>query len=371
MRVLHINLEKGWRGGERQTLLLLQGLRAAGHAVTLAARAGAPLAQRARDADIPVLDCRGGAALARLLLARRGADDLIHAHTAQAMSLLALLRPVLPAALVFTRRTAFDKPGRARRQRWKWSRADALVAISQAAAAGPRALGLAVAVIPSAVQPWAADPERAQALRHRLGLAAPAVGALPPTRGGQAGAAPRPPVLLTTAALSPEKDPLTLVRAVQILQADFPGLICLHCGADGAAASAVRAEIQALGLQDRVLLQGFQARVGDYFALADLYVSSSLAEALGTSVLDACLAGLPVVATAVGGHPEILAPDRGLLVPAGDPRALARRIAWLLRHPRAAQAMARRAQAHVAQQYSVPAMVAAYVRLYAACLARR
>ncbi|MGB6006713.1 glycosyltransferase family 4 protein [Castellaniella sp.] len=345
MRVLHLNLEKGWRGGERQTLFTLQGLQAAGHQVALAARAGGPLAQRAEAAGIPVFSCSGSLALARLLLSRRRSYDVIHAQTAQAMSLLAFMRPVLRAVLVFTRRTAFDAPDRVRRQRWKWGRADALVAISQAAAAAPRACGLAAIVIPSAVEPHQADPVRVEALRRQFGLAGRRV-------------------LVTAAALSPEKDPLTLIEAVNRLRADHPDVICLHCGADGAAADAARARVQALGLQDHYRFAGFQGQVGDCLALGDVYVSSSRFEALGTSVLDACLAGLPVVATDVGGHGEILDPDRGLLAPAGDDLAMARRIAWVLDHADAAQAMARRAQAHVAQAYSVPTMVAAYQQLY-------
>ncbi|CAM5192778.1 hypothetical protein CDEF62S_02904 [Castellaniella defragrans] len=59
MRILQINLERGWRGGERQTLLTLQGLRAHGHAAELLARAGDALAQRAASAGIPVHECAG------------------------------------------------------------------------------------------------------------------------------------------------------------------------------------------------------------------------------------------------------------------------------------------------------------------------
>jgi glycosyltransferase involved in cell wall biosynthesis len=345
VRVLHLNLEKGWRGGERQTLLTLQGLRAAGHDAALAARADGPLAQRAQAAGIPVLACRGALDLARVLLAHRRDFDVIHAQTAQAMSLLALLRPVLRAALVFTRRTAFDAPDKARRQRWKWSRADAVVAISAAAAAAPRALGLSVILIPSAVETAPADPDRVAALRRQHGLAGRRV-------------------LVTAAALSPEKDPLTLIEAVERLRADHPDVLCLHCGADGAAAPEARERVRALGLEDHYRFAGFQAHVADALAAAQVYVSSSRREALGTSVLDACLAGLPVVATDVGGHPEILLPDRGLLAPAGDPDTLARRIAWVLDHPEAARSMAGRAQAHVAQAYSVPAMVDGYLRVY-------
>ncbi|WP_417275883.1 glycosyltransferase family 4 protein [Castellaniella sp.] len=345
MRILQINLEKGWRGGERQTLFILQGLQAAGHSVGLAARCGGPLAKRAKEAGIPILPCRGTADLLRALWRVRASFDVMHAQTAQAMTVLAVLRPVLKAALVFTRRTAFQSGGRPWRQRWKWARADALVAISAAAAAAPRDLGLEVQLIPSAVQPMLPDPAQVQALRARFGL------------DGHR-------VLVTAAALSPEKDPLTLIEAVHQLRQQHPDVVCLHCGAEGAAAAGARACVDALGLQKHYLFAGFQSQVGNVLAVADVYVSSSRFEALGTSVLDACLAGLPVVATRVGGHPEILLPDRGLLVPAGDAAHLAQRLAWVLDHRDAAREMAERAQAHVRQEYSVPAMVERYLRLY-------
>lgn len=345
MRILHLNLEKGWRGGERQTLLTLRGLRAGGHEVALAARAGGPLAERAAAEGIRVFGCGGAPGLARVLLMAGWRYDVLHAQTAQAMSLLAVLRPMLRPALVFTRRTAFDAPGAADRHRWKWSRADALVAISEAAAAAPRALGLPVTVIPSAVESVQADPEGVRGLQARFGLAGRRV-------------------LVTAAALSPEKDPLTLIEAIAILRRDHPDVACLHCGADGAAAGAARARVAELGLQDHYRFAGFLPQVADALALAEAYVSSSRFEALGTSVLDACLASLPVVATDVGGHREILAPDRGLLVPAGDAATLARRISWVLDHPQAARAMGDRARETAAREYAVPAMVARYESLY-------
>src|SRR5690606_648774 len=136
-----------------------------------AARTGAPLAGRAAAQGIPVLGCGGPLGLVRILLTKGWRYDVIHAQTAQAMSLLAALRPVLRPALVFTRRTAFDAAGAAGRHRWKWARADALVAISAAAAAAPQALGLPVTLIPSAVEAATPDPQGMDALRARFGLA--------------------------------------------------------------------------------------------------------------------------------------------------------------------------------------------------------
>jgi len=248
---------------------------------------------------------------------------------------------------VFTRRTAFGPRRHPGRARWKWLRADAFIAISEAAAQAPRDLGLDVRVIPSAVEARPADPQGAEALRERHALQGRTV-------------------LMTAAALSPEKDPGTLIEAVAILAAARPDLVCLHCGADGAAGEAARARVQALGLEDAYRFVGFQPRIEDFLALARVYVSSSRSEALGTSVLDACLAGVPVVATAVGGHLETLAQGRGLLCEPGDADAMARRIARVLDHPAQAAAMAERAREHAARAYSVPAMVAAYLAVYRA-----
>lgn len=352
MRVLQINLERGWRGGERQTLLTLQGLRAAGHEAELLARSGGALGERAAASGIPVHACQGALGMSRFLLGAGRRYDLWHAQTAQAMSILAAWRPLLGVPVVFTRRTAFAARGGDRRRRWKWSRADALVAISQAAAQAPRDLGLPVCVIPSAVEPVPPDPARVETLRAAFSLAGRRV-------------------VVTAAALSPEKDPLTLIEAVARVRESVPDILCVHCGADGAAAASARERAVALGLGDHYRFVGFQPHVADFLAVAELYVSSSRHEALGTSVLDACLARVPVVATDVGGHRETLAPDRGLLVPAGDAAALARKMLWVLTHCDVAQAMAQRAQAYVAEVYSVPAMVAGYQELYAALLRGR
>ncbi|HUH40363.1 MAG TPA: glycosyltransferase family 4 protein [Castellaniella sp.] len=351
MRILQLNLERGWRGGERQTLLTLHGLRTAGHQAELLARAGGRLAQAARAQGFEVHEVSGVLGMLIWLLRHGTRFHILHAQTAQAMSLLALLRPLVRRPIVFTRRTAFSpKPNRGR-TRWKWAQADALVAISQAAAQAPQGLGLDAQIIPSAVEFRPPDPMVVGALRKQYELQGKTV-------------------LLTAAALSPEKDPTLLIQAVALLSRERPELVCLHCGAEGAAGAVARERVQALGLGGIYRFVGFQARVEDFLALADVYVSSSRFEALGTSVLDACLAGVPVVATAVGGHPEILAPDRGLLCESGDAEGMAARIAELLDQPAEAARMAQRAREHVLHHYSVPTMVGSYLQIYTGLVGR-
>ncbi len=275
--------------------------------------------------------------------------DIIHAQTAQSFSILALLKPLLKSRLVFTRRTAFNNKSKPKRQLWKWSKADALVAISQAAALLPRQLGLDIKIIPSAVQIAAVNIDAVKQIQTELALE-------------------NKTVLFTAAALSQEKDPFTLIRAVDILRQTFPDIICLHCGAEGAVAAQAKQLVIELGLENHYLFLGFQNNIPDYLSLADIYISSSTFEALGTSVLDACLAGVPVVASEIGGHKEILEPDYGLLAQAQDAAAFAKKITWLIQHPEPAQKMAKRAQEMVSEQYSVPSMVASYEKLYKSLL---
>lgn len=349
MRILHLNFERSWRGGERQTLLLLQGLQQQGHTVALLARAASPLAKRAQTAGITVYEATGTWSMITSILKYASKYQILHAQTSQSFSLLAVLKPLIKAALVFTKRTAFNNKSKPGRQRWKWSKADALVAISNAAAQAVRDLGLVASIIPSAVQTMSSSADVVELLKQKYAIQ-------------------DQPVIITTAALSREKDPFSLIQAVAILRQTIPDIVCLHCGADGDVAAPAKDLVATLGLEQNYIFTGFQTDIANYLALADVYVSTSTYEALGTSVLDACLAGIPVVATDVGGHKEILNPDYGLLVQAESATAVAKKVSWLLQHDDVATAMAKRAQTMVAQQFSVPVMVQSYISLYKSVL---
>ena len=346
LRILQLNLERGWRGGERQTLLSLRLMRERGHDAALLARRGGELAARARAAGIPVFEASGLAGMVWVLLRQGRRYDALHAQTAQAMSALALLRFWLGPRLVFTRRTAFPLAHGAGRTAWKWRQADIMVAISEAAAAAPRQLGLAPRIIPSAVEPTAADPARLQAFlqTHRL--------------SGRR-------IVATVAALSPEKDPLTLLRMAHTLRQQRSDFVLLHLGADGAAGDAARQLVHTLGLEDFVIFAGFQTQVEALYPLMDVFVLSSQQEALGSSVLDAFLAEVPVAATQAGGLPELLADGRGLLSPVGDAPALAAQVSRLLDDNHLRHTVTARALAYVQREHEPSVMVSRYLELYA------
>lgn len=363
MRILQLNFERGWRGGERQTLLSVQQMQQAGHQVSLLARRGEALAARAKEQGLSVVECASvGAALRYLLVHGRG-FDIVHSQTASCMSWLALLHFWLPKRLVFTRRTAFpvdrkrieQRSGgrqsnsplsvKERRTRWKWRKADRLVAISQAAAAEPRRLGLSVEVIPSAIEYVASDEAYVNHLRQRWnpnGLR----------------------VLGTMAALSAEKDPLTLIRAVHALSQRRQDFVFLHFGAPGSESAVAQDLIAQLGLESCYKLSGFEARPEQAYRLMDGFVLSSRHEALGSSVLDAFVYGVPVTATMAGGLTELLGNGRGRLCAVGDAQAIAQALDDTLSNPAAARQQAALAQRWVQQEHDPAVMVQRYLRLY-------
>src|SRR5690606_27004480 len=137
-----LNFEKGWRGGERQTLMCMRQFRAAGHHVALVARRGEPLARAARSDGFEVYEAGRVASLCLQLLRVARSFDLLHAQTANTLTWLAVLKPLLRRPIAFTRRTAFPvSEQKQKKTLWKWRRADLFVAISEAAAAEPRRLG--------------------------------------------------------------------------------------------------------------------------------------------------------------------------------------------------------------------------------------
>ena len=121
-----------------------------------------------------------------------------------------------------------------------------------------------------------------------------------------------------------------------------------------------------LGLEDRVLFTGFRVDVPDLLAALSVVVSPSLGlEGLSNSLLESMAAGVPVVATRVGGTPEIIDDgENGLLVPPGDPEALAAAITRLLQDKMTATRLRESARRRVFSRYSLEQAVASTERLY-------
>jgi glycosyltransferase involved in cell wall biosynthesis len=155
-----------------------------------------------------------------------------------------------------------------------------------------------------------------------------------------------------------------LFAAIARLVPRYP-LLRLRVAGDGPRAQELRALAASLGVADRVALLGHREDVAMLLEEADLFVLPSRSEAFPNSVVEAMAAGLPVIASAVGGLPELVDSGRtGLLVPPDDPVALASALEALVSVPERARAMGDAARTEIARRYSFDRMVRSFEDLY-------
>ena len=164
------------------------------------------------------------------------------------------------------------------------------------------------------------------------------------------------PIVGNVARLAPQKDHRTLIEAARLVpEAEFV------VAGDGE----LRAELERLAEGTRVRFLGARDDVPAVLASLDVFAFPSLFEGLCLAVIEAQAAGVPVVATPVGGIREtVVDGETGLLVPTGDPVALAAAIRRLLEDREAAQAMAAEAKRRVRERFSIERMVEKTLRLY-------
>lgn len=321
--VLHLDTERGWRGGERQALWLARSLADRGHVSLVAARPGEPLARRAAHAGLTVVPCSPAfefdpVAVVRLrgaILRRR--VRIVHAHTGHAVALAALATIGTDAKTVVTRRVDFRLRSNYG-SRFIYRRAAAIIAISRAVANALVASGIPrdrVEIVPSGIDLTRVFSPATPATLARLG--AP-VGS---------------PLVVQVAQLVGHKDPLTFVRAVAEVRRQVPSVRALMVG-DGPLRAAVEAEVARLGLADALCVTGYRTDADSLLAAADVVTLSSREEGLGTVLLDAMSMGKPIAATAGGGIPETVQQGvSGLLSPVGDAAQLGSDIASILQDP--------------------------------------
>ncbi len=168
------------------------------------------------------------------------------------------------------------------------------------------------------------------------------------------------PVVLIAARLDKQKGHRYLLEATPLV----PEAVFVLAG-EGPERASLEAQARALGVSDRVLFLGYRRDIPDLLACADLVVLPSLFEGLPLSVLEAMAAGKPVIASAIPGTTEVVIHgETGLLVPPGDPAALAAAIRTVLSDAQLAQRLAEAGRARVHRQFSAPDMVQRVAQIY-------
>lgn len=177
------------------------------------------------------------------------------------------------------------------------------------------------------------------------------------------------PTIVTVGRLAWPKDVSTLIRALARLDAgSFRALLV----GDGPDRPAVERELTELGLEHAVAVLGERGDVAAILAASDIFVLASVSEGLPMSILEAMAAGLPVVASQVGGVAEEVEDGvTGILVPAGDPELLAGALRRLLTDPRLRRELGAAGRLRAQTEFDLPRFRQAHVDAYARLLSAR
>ncbi len=374
LRALHVTNSLEFGGAEQILLALLPGLRDAGaDQLLLSLKGPRELTGAFRDRGIRVehLGLEGLASISRAAslpeVIRRGGHNLVHTHLFISDCVGGwAARWAGQTRLVSTRYDDGSWMGPAHRalERASFSLFRSIVAVSH----GTRDVLVSrgapanrLAVLPHSTLS-SADVDR----RRRADCAAGAEERPGPQPTGLGGGADGP-ILCTVGRLVPVKRTADVLRAAAALRVRFPRLRVWSIGT-GPEEEALRAEAARLGISAAVTFWGRQEDTLPFLERANVFVLASSSEGLPMAIVEAMALGKPIVATAVGGVPELLGRFGdgacGLLTPPGDVSALSGAISQLLDDRALAAQLGARARLGFLKSYTSAAMVDAYIALY-------
>jgi glycosyltransferase involved in cell wall biosynthesis len=358
-------IESDGPGGAEQMLLHLgETLRDRGHTVlpVLPSEGEGWLGDRCRELGMPPahfklrspVDPLCVAGLVSLL--RRSGTDVVHSHEfTMAVYGTAATRLLGRPHVITLHGGRYFEAKRRRRMSLRWAcRRSRPVTVSSAARdVYAESLGLgaeSISVIPNGVPIRSGDGTR---VREELGLG------------------PAEFLMVAVGNLYPVKGHSVLLHALAQLASVTPGsswqVAIVGRGDEEAALTTLAA---GLGLDDRVQLLGYRADVPDILAAADAFVMPSLSEGMPLALLEAMFAAKPVVASEVGGVPEVVRSGReALLVPPGDPTSLRRAIQLVFSDTHLRKELGSNALRRAEERYTLAAMTDAYEGLYTRAVA--
>lgn len=344
MRILELNFEKGWRGGERQTIYTMQGFKDAGTEVALLCRKNTALHMHATAEGFTVYPFNNIFGVFFFLMFQARSFDVLHAQTSQILTYCVFTRLFHRAKVFYTRRVAFAQKGGL--TKLKYSLTDKIIGISNAVAYNLKTFTGRndIAVIPDAIMQKQLDVKRAEQLKASLNI-------------GQGIT-----IIATVAVMNTEKDPLTMVDAIRLLASKRRDFVMLHFG-DGPLEADVKQKIMEYGLEDVYKTVGFYDDIEDFYSIFDVFVLSSVQEGMGSSVLDAFVYKVPVVATDAGGLAELIHNGRGIMCRVKSPQMLADGIELLLEQPQLKDKMAADAHSYANTTHSIQAITSQYLSL--------
>lgn len=361
LKVIHIDTEKGWRGGEEQVKNLINYSSGQGVEHILVASKGSAMEKRASELKVKAMYVTSifgegdlFAALKIAKVAKFHKAAVIHAHTAHAHSLALLAKVLLggKVKVVVTRRVDFH-PLRGKLgwiKKWKYLYGvDFYVAISQKVKEVLLRAGVPeskVEVIYSGVDPQRVQGGRGEVLKEKYLIGDEFF------------------VIGNLSHFVPHKAHEDLIEAFKLVrQRGYK--VKLFLAGKGEREAFLKGMVQRLGLETDVFFIGFQEEVRHLFAFFDLFVVSSREEGLCSSIIEAFMAGCPVVATDAGGIPELVKDGiTGLLAKRGDPLSLAEKLSFALDNMPLMKEMAKKAKSFAFENFTAEKMSMEYLKVY-------
>lgn len=357
MSLFQIDAGTEWRGGQRQSLLLARELQKRDYPFYFVVQPKSPLHERAAEENLPVipLKMRGEAdAVAAVRLAaamKKKRCRLVHYHDAHAVALGAAASFLVKIPLrIISRRVDFPLNTNFFSRRKYNKDIDCIIAVSKGVKkvlAGGGIDPKTIKVIPDGIDftPYE-QAGSSHYLRNEFSFAEDDF------------------LVGIVAHLADHKGHKYLIRAAGILKEKAPKIKFIIVG-EGPLKMQLTRQASESHVGDIVFFLGFREDVPQILGSLDLFVLSSYLEGLGSSLLDAMACRLPIVATNVGGIPEVVTHgETGLLVPPRNPKALAGAILKLYENRELAVQLAEKGFAQVHKKFSAEAMAGKVVNLY-------
>jgi len=355
VHVLHVESGANLYGGALQVLYLLKGLDKLGVRNTLFCPSGSAIAEASREFCTEIiakpiageLDPRF--ALELFKAARRLKPDIIHAHSRRGADIWSgVTARLLGIKAVVTRRV--DNPERPLAASLKYAMYHKIITISE----GIRRVMLEAGLEPEKIicVRSAIEPERYNFSHDRNWLNR--------TFGLDENAIP----IGTIAQLIERKGHKALLKAAPDVLKAFPSVRFLFFG-KGRLQTELEQLVATLGLEDKVVFAGFRNDLSRILPCLYMVVHPAMIEGLGVSLIEASLAGVPVIASDAGGMPEIVRHGQtGLLVPPGNSQELAKAIKLLISTPSMAKQMGEHAKKLALEEFNTEKMVGGNLSVY-------
>ncbi|MEE2839733.1 MAG: glycosyltransferase [Acidobacteriota bacterium] len=356
LKILYVDTEEVWRGGQEQVFTLMLGIKERHHQVCLASPGDSPLSVRARERGIETVPFRQrnelslSAVLKLWVFLRNREFDIVYVNTPRAIFSGGLASRLAGVPLrICSRRVNFPLKSPLSRLKYNWFQ-ERVVTVS---------LSIQETLIEGGVR-----PDLIQVIYEGVDL-----DWIDAHQSNSTLAVGERLKVGTVAYLSPEKGHHVLLEAAARIVSRFPEVVFVLVG-KGESMSKLRDKIRELDLENHVLFTGFRNDSETLMKEFDIFCLPSLSEGLSSAILVAMASSLPVVATQVGGIPELVVDgETGLLVPANDARQLAAALGQVLESQSLRRRLGQAGRRRVEQKFMLQRKLDETEQLYLSLLA--